>query len=335
MLSVIARYTGTGLARMAIIDGELVPVDENGQFRGDVAEADSKITVALRVLGGNYETLASAEIRLRDKPAEPVVAAPARRLALIIANDTYEDEAFPPLKTPMADAEAVAGILKTRYGFATEIAGGEKPLGLFLRNATKAQIQQTLFELRRRLTAEDQLLIYYAGHGQNDPELGAYWVPSDGQANADFTWVDANEITRELKRMNAGSVLVISDSCYAGGLSRGGETEQPDAAARERFLAKASRLKSRQLMASGGDEPVEDGGGGGHSVFARALIEALSAMPEPVFTARELFEQKVRPAVISAANAVSEGQTPVFSAIAKAGDEPGSEFVFQAAAAAP
>ena len=66
--------------------------------------------------------------------------------------------------------------------------------------------------MRRRLTAEDQLLIYYAGHGENDPDLGAYWVPVDGQPGADFTWIDAGDITGELKRMNAAAVLVISDS---------------------------------------------------------------------------------------------------------------------------
>ena len=86
-------------------------------------------------------------------------------------------------------------------------------------------------------------------------------------------------------------------------------------------------------MASGGEEPVEDGGGGGHSVFAKALIDALSAMPDQTFTASELFEQKVKPAMIAAANALTEGQTPGFSRIVKAGDEPGSEFMFQPTAA--
>ena len=331
--TVVARYTGTGRARMAIIDGDLVPVDDNGQFRGEVSEAGSKFSLALRVLGGNYETLATAALKLRDKPAEPVIAAPARRLALVIANDTYDNAAYPALKTPLADAEAIAAILRQRFGFATEIDGGQGRLNLFLHNATKAQVQEMLFQLRRRLTAEDQLLIYYAGHGENDPDLGAYWVPVDGQPDADFSWIDANEITRELKRMNAASVLVISDSCYAGGLSRGGASATVGAAARERYLAKASRLKARQLMASGGDEPVEDGGGAGHSVFAKALIEALAAMPEQTFTASELFEQKVKPAVIAAINALSVGQTPGYSRISKAGDEPGSEFVFQAVAA--
>ena len=128
-------------------------------------------------------------------------------------------------------------------------------------------------------------------------------------------------------------MLVISDSCYAGGLSRGAAEERPAGAARTRYLAKASRMKARQLMASGGEEPVEDGGGGGHSIFAKALIEALQHMPEATFTANELFESKVKPAVISAANATNEGQIPGFHRISRAGDEPGSEFIFQAQAA--
>ena len=173
------------------------------------------------------------------------------------------------------------------------------------------------------------MIVYYAGHGENDPDLGAFWVPVDGQPKADFTWIAAEEITRELKRMNAGAILVISDSCYAGGLSRGGSEEKISDEARDRYLAKASRLKARQLMASGGVEPVADGGGSGHSVFAKALVDALNAMPDKTFTASELFEQKVKPAVISAANALSEGQTPGFNRISRAGDEPGSEFVFQ------
>ena len=334
-LVVVARYDGPERPRLAIVNGEPVQVDQNGQFRHEIEDAAGLFTISLRVLGGEYQTLASSDLRIRDKPDEPVIATPARRVALVIANQAYLDPAFPPLKTPLADAEAIAAVLERRFGFRTRIATGATELDLFLKDATKAQVQQTLFELRRALTAEDQLLVYYAGHGEYDPDLGAFWVPVDGQDKADYSWIDANDITTELKRMNAASVLVISDSCYAGGLTRGGDSGAGGETARGRYLAKASRLKSRQLMASGGEEPVEDGGGGGHSVFAAALIAALQAMPDEAFTASELFEQKVKPAVISAANALSEGQTPVFSRIARAGDEPGSEFVFQSAAASP
>ncbi len=325
----VARYSGTAKAFKAVVDGEIVGVDANGQFRHEIRDTGGKLSIQVRVLGLTFETLAATEVKLRDAEEQPLIATAARKLALVIANQAYASEAFPTLKTPAADADAVADVLTRRYGFATAIGSGADQLNLNLRDASKAQIQQVLFELRRRLTPEDQLIVYYAGHGENDPDLGAFWVPSDGQPKADFTWIAAEEITRELKRMNAGSILVISDSCYAGGLSRGGVEEKIPDEARERYLAKASRLKARQLMASGGVEPVADGGGSGHSVFAKALIEALSAMPDKSFTASELFEQKVKPAVISAANALSEGQTPGFNRIARAGDEPGSEFVFQ------
>ena len=67
------------------------------------------------------------------------------------------------------------------------------------------------------------------------------------------------------------------------------------------------------------------------SVFAASLIDALQTMPDKTFTASEPFEQKVKPAVISAANAVTEDQSTGSSRITRAGDEPGSEFVFQVA----
>lgn len=327
--TLVARYSGIAKAFKAVVDGEIVSVDANGQFRHDISDSGGKLAIQIRVLGQNFETLAATELKLRDAEELPIIATAARKLALVIANQSYSSPAFPMLNTPAADADAVVEVLKRRYGFATEIGSGADVQNLNLRDATKAQIQQVLFELRRRLTPEDQLVVYYAGHGENDPDLGAFWVPADGQPKADFTWIAAEEISRELKRMNAGSILVISDSCYAGGLSRGGTDEKVPEAGRDRYLAKASRLKSRQLMASGGVEPVADGGGSGHSIFAKALLDALSAMPDTTFTASELFEQKVKPAVISAANALSEGQTPGFNRISRAGDEPGSEFVFQ------
>jgi uncharacterized caspase-like protein len=336
--TLVARYTGNAKVFKAIVDGDIVDVDGNGQFRKEITDTGGKLALSIRVLAPDLTTLAATSLKLREADeVAPIVSAAGRRVALVIANDTYQNAAFPSLKTPLADAKAVADLLTGKYGFVTSLKDGKAPLELFLTNATKAQIQQTLFELRRRLTAEDQLLVYYAGHGESDPELGAYWVPVDGLPKEDFTWLAADEITRELKRMNALSVLVISDSCYAGGLSRGAADEAPPAAvdARGRWLAKAARLKSRQLMASGGNEPVSDSGGSGHSVFAKALIDALGTMPEKTFTASELFEQKVKPAVIAAANALSEGQTPGYHRIGRAGDEPGSEFIFAAAASSP
>ena len=330
-LEVIGRYVGKGKPSFANIDGQPVNIDGNGQFRAVLEDIGGKTAIQLRVYSATNQQLAARSLQIMGKSAEeddlPVTKG---RYALIITNQEYSEDAFPDLLTPKADGDAIAALLTGKFGFKTVLEGEKTAqVSLRLNNASKAQIQNVLFQVRRRLTAEDQLIVYYAGHGENDPDLGAYWVPVDGQPNTDFTWYAADDITRELKRINSLSVLVISDSCYAGGLSRGGLEEKPAKSARDRYLAKASRLKSRQLITSGGEEPVADGGGGGHSVFARALIEALSSMPEATFTASELFEEKVKPAVISAANSVSEGQIPGFYRISRSGDEPGSEFIFE------
>ena len=47
-------------------------------------------------------------------------------------------------------------------------------------------------------------------------------------------------------------------------------------------------------MASGGDEPVSDGGANGHSVFANAVLHALASESQPMFTASDLFYGSVR-----------------------------------------
>jgi uncharacterized caspase-like protein len=251
-----------------------------------------------------------------------------RKLALIIGNRAYADPMFPTLQTPIDDARAVQKALAEHFGFTTTLETGPgKTRDLLLTDATKMDILKALSDLRKYLTAEDQLVIFYAGHGVIDAEKSSYWVPIDATSE-DYSWIRAFDITEELRKIASGSVLLISDSCYAGGLSRDAAPAKADES-RDRYLAKSMRYKARQLIASGGNEPVADGGGNGHSLFAQALLDALSEMPETVFTANELFEDKIKPKVVSSAFATSaKGQTPVFYRITHAGDEPESEFVF-------
>jgi len=79
---------------------------------------------------------------------------------------------------------------------------------------------------------------------------------------------------------------------------------------------------ARTLMASGGNEPVVDGGGRGHSVFAQALLDGLRGMGEKVFTAGELFHQYIEERV-----AGKSEQTPEYNPLRNSGHESG-DFVF-------
>ncbi|MDQ1612702.1 MAG: hypothetical protein QOG00_2633, partial [Pyrinomonadaceae bacterium] len=234
-----------------------------------------------------------------------------RYYALIIGNNAYTS--LPRLKTAEADAREVEQLLKEDYGFQTKL----------LLNATRSQIVAALSTYRRELEPDTNLLIYYAGHGYNDKDADkAYWLPVDALLDDNSNWIIADEITTAIKVVQARHVLVVSDSCYSGTLTRGLGEALPRPAEREQFLRRMVAGRSRTLMASGGDEPVADGGGRGHSVFAGALLRGLREMDRTQFTAAELFRSYIEEAVAGRAN-----QTPEYNPLRNSGHESG-DFVF-------
>lgn len=239
-------------------------------------------------------------------------AGTGRYYALVIGNNAYTS--LPRLKTAEADARVVAALLKEAYGFETKL----------LLNATRSQIVSALSSYRLMVEPDANLLIYYAGHGINDKEADkAYWLPIDANRDDSSNWIIADEITTSIKVIPARHVLVISDSCYSGTLTRGLGDSLPRPTEREQFLKRMAAGRSRTLMASGGDEPVADGGGGGqHSIFATALLRGLREMDKGQFTAAELFRYHVEEAVAGRAN-----QTPEYNPLRNSGHEAG-DFVF-------
>ncbi len=83
-----------------------------------------------------------------------------------------------------------------------------------------------------------------------------------------------------------------------------------------------SEGKSRTLLASGGNEPVLDDGGGIHSVFANAFLSGLVQTDKEIFTAEEFYLKSIKELVSGKAN-----QNPEYSAIRNSGHESGG-FVF-------
>ncbi len=236
-----------------------------------------------------------------------------RYYALIIGNNEYQH--FDRLKSAKKDAEEVDSILRSLYGFETKL----------LLDAGREQIMIALNEFRRKAEPNSNLLIYYAGHGINSEEFGkAYWLPVDARQEDNANWISSDDITAILKAIPSKHILVISDSCYSGALSRNSNvfTLTENLTAREKYLLKMIEGKSRSLLASGGNEPVLDGGGGIYSVFAEALIKGLTETKNEIFTADELYQQYIKESVAGKAS-----QTPEFSPIRNSGHESGS-FIF-------
>jgi formylglycine-generating enzyme required for sulfatase activity len=209
-------------------------------------------------------------------------------------------------------------MLKEKYGFRTKL----------LIDATRDDILDGLNELRESLGSRENILIYYAGHGEYDKTVDkAYWLPVDARKDRTTNWIIADDITSNIKRVASKHILLVSDSCYSGTLSRAATAELGSKAEHDEYIRKMLERPSRTLMASGGNEPVADGGGGNNSVFAAALIKALGESDKSQFTADELFHGRVRAIV-----AGKSDQVPEYHDIKNSGHE-GGDFVFQLAKA--
>ena len=229
--------------------------------------------------------------------------------ALVIGNNDYEH--LGDLETAVADAEAVSRMLRENYGYTVET----------LVNATRRDIVSALNHLRADLTETDNLLIYYAGHGILDRASGrGYWLPVDAEKDNLTEWISVITITDLLRTMSVKHVLVVADSCYSGTLTRASKTGLRVGAERLAWLKRVAAKRARTALTSGGLEPVLDKGGGGHSVFAKAFLEALGENGD-VLEGQKLFE-RVRGQV-----ALDAPQTPQYADIREAGHEDG-EFLF-------
>ena len=210
--------------------------------------------------------------------------------ALIIGINDYAK--WPRLKTAVKDATVIKETLVGRYGF--------KPDSVILRTdrqASRLQIIQDLRYLAQSMGAHDNLFVYYAGHGQLDDFTGdGYWVPAEGALKNPGTWVANSYIKAVLssEKLQTKNVVVIADSCYSGSMLRGGPSLMSlnDRRYKEKLVQKAS-LRSRQVISSGGVEPVADGGAEGHSLFAFYLIDALRKNDREVIDLENLFHTRV------------------------------------------
>ena len=79
------------------------------------------------------------------------------------------------------------------------------------------------------------------------------------------------------------------------------------------------------VISSGGIKPVLDSGGGGHSVFARMLINKLKKTKEPLISS-ELYGA-ISKQVTEASKAFNMEQIPVFASLPMSGHE-APDFVF-------
>jgi uncharacterized caspase-like protein len=246
--------------------------------------------------------------RVAPAAATAATPQPRRRLAVLVGNNAYPAP-IPPLETPIADVSQIAAVLQSRFGFETRI----------VKDAGKAAIIEALNRVAAETKPDDSVLLFYAGHGYllDDVNMG-YWIPVDASVKTAQGWISNSDISKLLAAIPARQLMLVSDSCYSGSLTkeqkvtRGGELKP------EEILRRRSVL----VLSSGADEPVSDEGKEGHSIFAWNLIKTLQASGGLVPGAQVW--STVRSGVTR-----EYPQQPQYGAVVSAGHTEGGDFLFQ------
>jgi len=332
--SIVGRVTSPKTIKQVTVNGVQTAVAANGTFNAevDVAQAGTAVkVVALEQSGVRGElqftmlpqasgsnagaTAASGSGGVGSLPRDVKLG---RYFAVIIGNNTYRDAQYPSLKSAVSDATAVSNVLQKRYGYQTTL----------VLNASRLEMLTALSSMRDKMKPEDNLLVYYAGHGElSGNGATGYWVPTDGAANNAKSWISNAAISDILNTMPAKHIMVVADSCYSGSMTRAAVPNLAAASTPDKWNAYVKTMasgRSRTALTSGGVQPVPDSGSGNHSYFARAFLNVLQDNNR-LMEAQRLYREVSTSLALNSINSPIP-QNPQYAPIRYAGHESGDFF---------
>ncbi len=297
------------------VNGLKVYSQTSGAFWGDVAMTGiNKITVTATDMAGNkaqktfeIEKQATPQVADKDiKPVVPVEEKEGKNYCLLIAAQNYTDSSIPSLENPIADAVKLKLVLKSQYNFTESNI-------IPLYNPKTADLKRQLLELNNTIQPEDNLVIFYAGHGiWVDKEKKGYWLMTDAQYKDRNTWLPNKDVLDLIAKLPSRHTLLITDACFSGSVFKTRGLKDAPPAIREM----ENRI-SRVAITSGNDTEVPD-----ESVFMKYLVKALSENKEKYLTAQKMFINQILEAVMT------ESKTePRYGTLELAGHV-GGDFIF-------
>ena len=241
------------LQKVTLVDGENIIKLEATNTKGGIVSSERAILVGKDALAD------AVDVNRKD-------------YALIIVTDKYDN--WDDLSNPINDGQTIASILKDKYGFSTEI----------VENPTLEDINDKLFDYNtRKFNPQDQLFVFFAGHGYFDETLGeGYVVASNSLLNdkGKTTYLSHNILRQRLDNIKCEHIFLAMDVCFGGTFdkklakARGAEAAMEEAMDKQYLVKKLSR-KTRKFLTSGSKEYVPDGTPGHHSPFATQFIKSL------------------------------------------------------------
>lgn len=326
-------YDVSGVSHLTI-NKHKITVSEDGEFSARVKLLSSGEASSIEIIAKDrFENISKKRFKMKYKEEKaPIAYTPkpqeAKNNTTPAYNNnsyytTFSDDSKPTGKSYMLligvnqykywnrlhnavkDCSDLSQVLTNEYQFHnTDV------ITLYNHEATRENILETFESLQDKVGPNDNLLIYYAGHGFYDPQsqLG-YWVPVGARLNKIPDFIRNSTIHDYLRTINSKNTLLIADACYAGSLFANSRGE----------IIEGKR--SRWAFTSGDIEKVWDGQPGENSPFARYLIRYLTNNRKSSLGADEVIKN-VRQVVER-----NTAQTPQGSPLRHVGDE-GGQFRF-------
>src|SRR5216684_484206 len=152
-------------------------------------------------------------------PADQIAALPvsAKRWALVIGVDKYQDPQISPLKGSDNDARLIADALVRYAGFPRDqviLLSTDQPAE---RQPTRVNILRRLSNLSTAVPKDGLLLVSFAGHGM-ERSGQAFLLPSDAQISDQISFLEETAISmsrvkERIKETGVGQVVVLLDAC--------------------------------------------------------------------------------------------------------------------------
>lgn len=293
-----------------LVNGRPTNINVDGSFTVDIALAKGINKITLRAADTKQNVTIDTFSIWKDQED---LAGGGKYYAFIVGIDSYSGT-WAPLKNAVHDAKGVEDVLKKYYTFSNVYT-------LYNTEASRTKIMDKFEDLVNTLTPEDNLLIFYSGHGEFKKNMNkGFWVPADAITQSASALISNSDLQNYLNSLPTKHTLLISDACFSADIFRGATSQIPFED-NDKYYHDVYKLPSKAALTSGGIEPVADGGKEGHSIFTYYLLKALQENKSDYLTGNQVFNSLIIPV------SNNSDQKPVYMGIKGAGDE-GGQFVF-------
>ena len=311
--STVMEITGTATDESGIdsvkINGMPAKVESDGYFMATlklIATVNALDITATDKKGNKSNKIIPIRKKPDEKPDEKMEKMTYH--AILIAEKDYNDINIPSLVSPIRDANRLRDVLVNQYTFDPENIDT-------LYNKSQQDIQELFSKKASTLTDNDNLLVFYAGHGtMKKTKIGntyGYLIPVNARKDSLYQYIKTDDLKQLLENANARHILIVLDACFSGTILRQ-DSEFPVTAG----LPELNKLASRKVMRSGNAEEVPD-----TSIFIKYLIKSLEENEDEYLSTNVIWKKIGRVVEDESKN------TPGYTPIEGVGDK-GGQFIF-------